>query len=222
LIHTGGQAAINGVIDSLKTDQQRKDSIGFHIYSNKYAKIPEKRKEIVYKDTKSLKDAQVNRDCDWKILIHGYLQTKDAMFPQNVKNGNLRYKLFDTLIENLGSRIVRMIFVISAFLTRMSKTKVASEQCWNVAVVDWGKISGGSYLTAIGHMKLVGERTAEIIDWLLSEGSISNPNKIHLIGQSLGSHVNGYVAVSLMKIRGVKLGRISGMSEFSNSAYLDL
>lgn len=48
-----------------------------------------------------------------------------------------------------------------------------------------------NYITARNRVGSVGEVVGQFIDWLTSIG-FTNPNRIHIIGHSLGSHVAGH------------------------------
>jgi len=76
----------------------------------------------------------------------------------------------------------------------------------NVIGVDWSKLAAAPwYDIAAGHTRVTGEKTAELIEWLVSEGvPLSN---IHVLGHSLGAHVAGFAGASM----GGRLPRITAL-----------
>lgn len=75
----------------------------------------------------------------------------------------------------------------------------------NVIFVDWGLLAFKPYLEAIACIKPI----AEIITDFLVDFKIK-PDKIHIIGHSLGAHIASFVGKIYFDKRGVKLGRITG------------
>ncbi|CAG7729816.1 unnamed protein product [Allacma fusca] len=67
----------------------------------------------------------------------------------------------------------------------------------NVILVDWEDGASNLYYpTAVQSAKLVGSKVADVINNLVKAG-IAQPNKVHLIGFSLGGHVVGFIGKSL-------------------------
>ncbi|KAG8228720.1 hypothetical protein J437_LFUL009402 [Ladona fulva] len=109
----------------------------------------------------------------------------------------------------------KMYFISHGYLETANKTwihKMVSELLKkddvNVVTVDWIGGSGPTYTQAVSNIRLVGVMTAHLIKMLMEEGGV-NPEKIHLIGHSLGSHLSGYVGHK-MKEFGARIGRITG------------
>ncbi|GIY72448.1 inactive pancreatic lipase-related protein 1 [Caerostris extrusa] len=76
---------------------------------------------------------------------------------------------------------------------------------FNVIVVDWSFGNFIPYSKAAANTELVGEEISVLLKKLMDEYG-AKPEKFHLIGHSLGSHVAGYVGES---IKGLK--RITGL-----------
>lgn len=75
--------------------------------------------------------------------------------------------------------------------------------------MDWTKgARGPQYTTAAANTELVGRQLAILLLDMIDAGL--DPNKIHLVGFSLGAHVAGS-ASEILKMRGHLLGRITGM-----------
>jgi pancreatic triacylglycerol lipase len=74
-----------------------------------------------------------------------------------------------------------------------------------VIVVDWGAGSLPLYTQAVANTRLVGLELAYLIKKLRDEHGL-NPEDVHLIGHSLGSHLAGYAAERVPNI-----GRITGL-----------
>ncbi|KAG8230214.1 hypothetical protein J437_LFUL009276 [Ladona fulva] len=116
----------------------------------------------------------------------------------------------------LTIRINQMYFISHGYLETANKTwihKMVSELLKkddvNVVTVDWIGGSGPTYTQAVSNIRQVGVMTAHLIKMLMEEGGV-NPEKIQLIGHSLGSHLFGYVGHK-MKEFGARIGRITGM-----------
>ena len=78
---------------------------------------------------------------------------------------------------------------------------------YNIITVDWGKLCTSPwYSSAKSNTEPVGQRVAKLIDLLVKEGD-ANPQDIHIIGHSLGSHVAGFAGSSVTT---AKIGRITG------------
>lgn len=61
---------------------------------------------------------------------------------------------------------------------------------YNVIWVDWTRGSLTLYTQAVANARLVGLELAFFINWLKQHQGL-NPQDVHLIGHSLGSHVCG-------------------------------
>jgi hypothetical protein len=90
---------------------------------------------------------------------------------------------------------------------------------WNFITVDWQELARGfkptAYLIARSNVPRVGERLAQLVDFLVWQGETPLEN-IRLVGHSLGAHVVGIAGKSIRS--GLKLQQITG--ESSNSFLL--
>lgn len=76
----------------------------------------------------------------------------------------------------------------------------------NVILVDWkGPASTLNYISAALNTVPIGAYTARLIDALVDSGA--QPQRIHLIGHSLGAHISGFAA----KYSRCRIARISGL-----------
>ena len=96
----------------------------------------------------------------------------------------------------------------------------------NIIAVDWGMLSANkadilwppvqiisklpAYIAARINVPTVGKRLQEFISFLQSNGKISNPDNVHLVGHSLGAHVSGMAGMYYHQNTTSLLGRISG------------
>ncbi|XP_006258374.2 endothelial lipase [Alligator mississippiensis] len=76
----------------------------------------------------------------------------------------------------------------------------------NVVVVDWLVLAHQLYTDAVNNTKVVGQRTAKLLNWLQEKQYLQFEN-VHLIGYSLGAHVAGYVG----NYAAGTVGRITGL-----------
>jgi len=81
----------------------------------------------------------------------------------------------------------------------------------NVVMIDWGWLAAAPwYDVAAGGTKLVGHKTAYLLDFLVRNG-YTTPDKIHIVGHSLGSHVAGYAGTKFFELNGAKIARITAL-----------
>ncbi len=96
----------------------------------------------------------------------------------------------------------------------------------NIIAVDWGKLSGTEmnldmalvqnleslplYNAVVPNVPVVGRRLAEFLVFLQKNGELSGPDRVHLIGHSLGAHVSGMAGMYYNQTTGTALGRITG------------
>ena len=86
----------------------------------------------------------------------------------------------------------------------MKNAFLRAENC-NVIIVDW---SGGNkfpYSQAAANTQIVGAEIARLINSLVSRRGV-NPENVHIVGHSLGSHIAGYAGERIPN-----LGRITGL-----------
>ncbi|CAL8111564.1 unnamed protein product [Orchesella dallaii] len=173
------------------------DDIRFCLYTN--PSDSDDFHELRYKDVSTVKSAPIIQDAPWKVLIHGFTQSQNSSMPGVVKNAYLEY-----MFKGNGTFQV------------------------NVLVVDWGKLAYSSeetilpiYTKAVRNVEPTGNRTGEMIQFLLENKAISSISKVHIIGFSLGSHVAGN-AGNFLKSQGLPLGRISGLDPAGPLFYADI
>jgi len=78
---------------------------------------------------------------------------------------------------------------------------------YNVISVDWSKHAAAPwYDTAAQNAKVVGNKIARLIQYLISKGVVTI-DKVHIAGHSLGAHSAGIAGLTL----GGKVGRITAM-----------
>lgn len=78
-----------------------------------------------------------------------------------------------------------------------------------VILVDWQNGAVGLYTYAALNAQLVGRQIGVLVERLKTNRQI-NPDNVHLIGFSLGSHVVGFAGEWTQKMFGFKIGRITG------------
>lgn len=75
-------------------------------------------------------------------------------------------------------------------------------------MVDWANgAKGPNYRTAAANTEVVGRQVGVLLLSMLKLGA--DPNRIHLLGFSLGAHIAG-VASEVLKLKGSLIGRITG------------
>lgn len=74
--------------------------------------------------------------------------------------------------------------------------------------VDWEKgAAGPSYAVAAANTQLIGRQLAILIADMVALNS--DPERMHVIGFSLGAHVAGFAGKAL-RSSGIRIGRITG------------
>jgi hypothetical protein len=89
----------------------------------------------------------------------------------------------------------------------------------NIICVDWSKLSGldiplpisfAMYLKILQRNdSIAGKRIADLISFLVRNKVIAGPELVHIIGQSLGTLVAKAAGVSVKKLTGKKVVRIT-------------
>jgi hypothetical protein len=67
------------------------------------------------------------------------------------------------------------------------------------------------YVMAANNVRIVGRRLSEMIVFLIRSGMVSGPEKVHLIGYSLGAHVAGIAGYEVLQNISVPIQRITGL-----------
>jgi len=66
----------------------------------------------------------------------------------------------------------------------------------NLVAVQWGTLAAAPwYETAAGHTRVVGQKTAELITYLIAQGV--SMSQMHVLGHSLGAHAAGFAGAAL-------------------------
>lgn len=88
----------------------------------------------------------------------------------------------------------------------------------NIVAVDWSELSTSkspvaflSYAEVTQNVPIVGRRIADMIELLIEHGIVSGPEKIHLIGHSLGAHVMGVAGHEIINRTGTPIDHITGL-----------
>ncbi|KAL1773693.1 endothelial lipase [Sigmodon hispidus] len=128
----------------------------------------------------------------------------------NISLGNDQY------LEDCGFNMTAKTFfvfhgwtmsgILETWLYKLVSALKTREKDANVVVVDWLPLAHRLYVDAVNHSQMVGQRVAELLNWLQEKEEFSLGN-VHLIGYSLGAHVAGFVGNF---VKG-KVGRISGL-----------
>lgn len=71
-----------------------------------------------------------------------------------------------------------------------------------------------NYLRSAASTRNVGRYVATVIDHMV-ESHNARLRDIHIIGHSLGAHTAGYAGMYAKRVRGKKVGRISGLGELT-------
>ncbi|XP_035206598.1 pancreatic triacylglycerol lipase-like isoform X2 [Stegodyphus dumicola] len=117
----------------------------------------------------------------------------------------------DDLHLSMFSPNARTKFIVPGYISRTSEqwkiplkdALLFTEDC-NVFLVDWSGGDGPLYEQAVANTRVVGAELALFIKTLQNLGI--QPESIHIIGHSLGSHIAGYAGKRLKR-----LGRITAM-----------
>jgi len=110
----------------------------------------------------------------WKILVHGFTNNKDSIFPKNVKEAYLKH-----LQNNPNTPYNILVF-----------------DWGDGAKTDWTKLFAfkGVYQHVVTNLPIAGEKLGNMIVFLDKEGFLDIGKGVHLIGHSLGAHVSGHAA----------------------------
>jgi len=153
------------------------ETIRFLYYTNNNDD-PDDFTELITGSRKTLRVSRFVKDAPLKIIIHGFMSSPFV--------GPAR------ALRNAYSQLPYAINIIAVQWEALANLVTASDSiCYNIAAQS---------------TKLVGKRTAELIEFLVSEkmATISN---VHVLGHSLGAHCAGFTGKHLTI---GKLGRITG------------
>lgn len=135
---------------------------------------------------KSRAESGYSQGDPWKILVHGFLNNRDTLFPQNVLKALQKYQKY-----NKGQR-------------------------YNILVFDWGKGAcahvgmGSAYLEAVKNVRRAAEKLADMIQYLNSRHMLES-SQVHMIGHSLGAHVVGTASLIVKDLGMREVYRISAL-----------
>ncbi|XP_062898678.1 putative endothelial lipase isoform X2 [Mobula hypostoma] len=96
--------------------------------------------------------------------------------------------------------------LMESWISGMVKALEKQEAHANIIVVNWLERAHQLYTVAVNNSEVVGKEVAVLIDWLEQETCFS-PQKLHLIGYSLGAHVAGFAGKATRN----RIGRITGL-----------
>ncbi|XP_055986819.1 hepatic triacylglycerol lipase isoform X2 [Sorex fumeus] len=145
--------------------------------------------------------------------------TRFLLFPGEEEAGcQIRLHAPDTLRQcgfNTSRPLVMIIhgwsvdgFLESWIWQMVAALKTGPAQPVNVALADWISLAHNHYALAVRNTRLVGQEVAALVRWLEDTLQFS-PNKVHLVGYSLGAHVSGFAGSYLGSKH--KIGRITGL-----------
>ncbi|GFU26377.1 hypothetical protein NPIL_31891 [Nephila pilipes] len=152
---------------------------------------------------------------------------REMLNPPMNRNTSIQYLLFtpnntrkpcfiEPTIENINKCAFnpkyRTKFLIHGFTTQLKpgnlfeqiKDRLLALSKYNIIIVNWTRYNQSPYMLAASNAYAVGFRVGEMIKFLVENTGI-NPNTIHLIGHSLGSHISGVAGKQVGN-----LGRITG------------
>jgi len=95
---------------------------------------------------------------------------------------------------------------ITSWTDRLRKDYFSTDD-YNIFTVDWQKLAESPwYNTASKNTKLVGQKTAQFLTWLVEDHGVEWDN-VHILGSSLGAQAAGYTG----RFTGGLVGRITGL-----------
>ncbi|KFM59677.1 Pancreatic lipase-related protein 2, partial [Stegodyphus mimosarum] len=148
-----------------------------------------------------------------------FFSPKNEDYPQYISTAN--FSTWD--IKNSGfNNLANTIFIIhgyrngnSPWPVRLKNALIKREKA-NVFVVDWSKGAGAppyvvlEYQKVSDNTRVAGAEVGYFIQKLIAATKL-DPNKVHVIGHSLGAHVAGYAGKWFKNNSTEKVGRITGL-----------
>lgn len=100
----------------------------------------------------------------------------------------------------------------SSWLHELKEVLLDVKDC-NVIIVDWGRgCRSPKYLSGVGNTALVGRQTALLLQNLAKTfPDAVTPQRMHVIGFSLGAQTSGFVGRNFKKMTGTKIARITAL-----------
>ncbi|EEC11226.1 Ves G 1 allergen precursor, putative, partial [Ixodes scapularis] len=132
----------------------------------------------------------------------------------------LDYLRYESLGVDQFQRQKSLVFIVHGFgengnatwILEMKDAFLEMEDV-NVVAVDWNKgCPMPMYMTAAANTALVGRQIARLVEVLAHRHPDTVvPDKVHLVGFSLGAQVAGFAGRSFSRTIGKKIGRITGL-----------
>ncbi|XP_063220701.1 lipase member H-B-like [Bacillus rossius redtenbacheri] len=162
-------------------------------------------KSLVKEDGNNNQSIATRFDAEKDVLFLLYTQ-KNPLNPEYISVGDAA-SLGNFNVKNSLKLVIHGWIANSNFLDAIREAYIASGEDCNIVMVDWSKGSEDLlYNEARDRAVSVGERTAALLEFLVSKGlGLSN---IHLVGHSLGAHAAG---VAGNRMKSGKVGRITGL-----------
>jgi pimeloyl-ACP methyl ester carboxylesterase len=147
----------------------------------------------VHLDRTSLASTTFNPAHSLTILIHGFNTSYQGSFLQGTKNALLRHR-----------KLTNVIMVDYREISRP------------------GPYSGGGgglfhFPTALRAVPGISKRIADYVIFLIEAGLLSSPAALHLIGESLGAQIAGFVGKEVLRLTGKPVSRITGLDPAGKS-----
>lgn len=115
--------------------------------------------------------------------------------------------IYDTLFENIYLIINRLFQIIAAYLNNTQD---------NILALDYRDITYQAYIISTIAINILGELMANALNSIVDRGV--NPEKIHIIGHSLGAHL----AAKISRKTKFKIPRITGVIYFLKKLFNEI
>lgn len=115
--------------------------------------------------------------------------------------------IYDTLFENIYLIINRLFQIIAAYLNNTQD---------NILALDYRDITYQAYIISTIAINILGELMANALNSIVDRGV--NPEKIHIIGHSLGAHL----AAKISRKTKFKISRITGVIHFLKKLFNEI
>ena len=139
-----------------------------------------------------------NRTRPTKILVHGFLDTVDSVWWEEMKNALLQ--AVSSILSMISHSCILILYILK-------------EDC-NVILTDWSPANYFPYTKAAANAQIVGVDIALLVNKTISSYG-ADPADFHIIAHSLGAAVAGYAGKRI-----TRLGRITGSLFFLPSVFV--